>query len=126
FPPLPPSTRLCDKIVRQFCEEISPDNLIEAGCAVCGTLSRIVLMESVEALDEDSLNLLVPEGVGLTRKVRSSVLDPIENIPGPVIDDRCSHVCSKCLSALRMGKTPTLSLANGLWIGEVPDQLKGL
>ncbi|KAH7902809.1 hypothetical protein BJ138DRAFT_969715, partial [Hygrophoropsis aurantiaca] len=126
FPPDPPTSRLCDKIIRRFCEETSPENLLEAGCAVCGALTRAALMESVDVLDDESLNLLVPSGIGMTRKVRSLALDPIEDIPGPVLDDKCSGICPKCLSTLQKGKTPTLSLANGLWIGEVPDQLKGL
>ncbi|KAH7905163.1 hypothetical protein BJ138DRAFT_1018108, partial [Hygrophoropsis aurantiaca] len=83
-------------------------------------------MESVDILDEDSLNLLVPSVNGITRKMRVSGSEPLEDLPGPVLDAMCSRVCSICVSTLRMGKTPVLSLANGLWVGEVPEQLRGL
>ena len=36
FPPDPPSTDLCQKIVSDFCADTSPDVFEVAGCAVCG------------------------------------------------------------------------------------------
>ncbi|KAN0141438.1 hypothetical protein V8E53_000683, partial [Lactarius tabidus] len=33
-------------------------------------------------------------------------------------------VCNTCLSYLHRDKTPPLSLANGMWIGKVPAELK--
>ena len=32
----------------------------------------------------------------------------------------CATICLSCLGSLRNGKMPSLSLANGLWIGDVP------
>ncbi|KAH7906418.1 hypothetical protein BJ138DRAFT_1016253, partial [Hygrophoropsis aurantiaca] len=77
-------------------------------------------------LDESVLDVLKASSPGYTRRIRSSVKDPIEEILGPIIDRSCSSVCNKCADMLQAGKKPTLSLANGLWIGEVPPELKGL
>ncbi|KAH7905990.1 hypothetical protein BJ138DRAFT_1016916, partial [Hygrophoropsis aurantiaca] len=63
---------------------------------------------------------------GITRLLRSSASDEICDSPGPVLDPNCDMVCLKCCETLEKGKTPTLALANGLWIGEVPSELKGL
>ena len=38
----------------------------------------------------------------------------------------CANVCTSCLSSLRQHKTPPLSLANGMWIGDVPLVLRVL
>ncbi|KZV61106.1 hypothetical protein PENSPDRAFT_593229, partial [Peniophora sp. CONT] len=47
FPPRPPSDELKRRIIRDFCEDLSPENMIEAGCAVCGCLSRKADMEDL-------------------------------------------------------------------------------
>ncbi|TFK59313.1 hypothetical protein BDN72DRAFT_780915, partial [Pluteus cervinus] len=38
YPPPPLSQELVDKIIGDFCEDISPAKLEESGCAVCGEL----------------------------------------------------------------------------------------
>ena len=73
---------------------------------------------------EDQLALLQKPGV--TRREQSLRTDPIENIKGPVIDSSCKCVCSACSQSLQKGKVPKHALANGLWLGKVPDELKGL
>jgi len=35
-------------------------------------------------------------------------------------------VCNSCCGTIRNGKIPKVALANGLWIGDVPPQLKCL
>ncbi|KAI0649977.1 hypothetical protein C8Q79DRAFT_900724 [Trametes meyenii] len=39
---------------------------------------------------------------------------------------RLLNVCNECLSALRKHRLPKHSLANGLWVGDVPDVLRDL
>ncbi|KAH7903575.1 hypothetical protein BJ138DRAFT_1020400, partial [Hygrophoropsis aurantiaca] len=126
FPPQPPTQRKCEKVIKNFCADSDPERLREEGCAVCGILTRSELLESLDALDDDCLSLLTPSISGVTRKKRTSSLAKVCDIPGPVLDARCSGVCTKCIETLRKGKTPTLSLANGLWIGEVPPELASL
>ncbi|KAF7965594.1 hypothetical protein HWV62_42679, partial [Athelia sp. TMB] len=45
---------------------------------------------------------------------------------GPVLDERCDHVCHDCHGALKSRKVPMMALANGLWLGEVPEELQDL
>lgn len=34
--------------------------------------------------------------------------------------------CDQCVTSLKAGKVPRLSLANGMWIGPIPEELSGL
>jgi len=45
---------------------------------------------------------------------------------GPILAPACNKVCPICADSLDKKKIPTLALANGLWIGEIPDELQGL
>ncbi|KAH7904852.1 hypothetical protein BJ138DRAFT_1138441 [Hygrophoropsis aurantiaca] len=126
FPPKPPTAAHRKKIIRQFCEESSALRLEETGCAVCGSLARLETTKSIDILDDSMLQLLKPAMNGLTRQTRSSSDEPICDMPGPVIDSKCSRACISCVDILQRGKTPTLALANGIWLGDVPPELTDL
>ena len=76
FPPLPPSTKLCQNIVSDFCADTSPDMFEEAGCAVCGKLTPVCKME--ELSEVENINLLKTDGV--TRKARCKSSDPVSEL----------------------------------------------
>src|ERR1700676_4223538 len=122
FPPDPPSTYLCQKIVSDFCADTSPDVFEEAGCAVCGKLTPICEME--ELSEVENVSLLKVDGV--TRKARCKSSDPVRELKGPILAPGCSRVCPICAESLDKKKKPTLALANSLWVGEIPDELQDL
>jgi hypothetical protein len=122
FPPAPPSAELCRNIVSGFCHDTSPDVFEEAGCAVCGKLTPICEME--ECSEVENISLL--KGDGITRKARCKSSDPVRELRGPILAPGCSRVCSICIEFLDKKKLPILALANGLWIGEIPDELQNL
>ena len=122
FPPLPPSAKLCQNIVSDFCADTSPDVFEEAGCAVCGKLTPICEME--ELSEVENINLLKVDGV--TRKARCKSSDPVRELRGPILAPDCNRVCPICIESLDKNKVPTLALANGLWVGKIPDELKDL
>ena len=51
---------------------------------------------------------------------------PIHKYSGPVLDYACIYVCDHCHSSIHNGKIPHLALANNLWLGKVPEELKNL
>ena len=122
FPPDPPSTNLCQKTVSDFSADTAPEVFEEAGCAVCGKLTPVCEME--ELSDVENINLLKVDGV--TRKARCKSSDPVRELRGPILAPGCSRVCPICIESLEKEKVPTLALANGLWIGKIPDELKDL
>ena len=119
FPPSPPSAELCQNIVSNFCADTSAEVFEEAGCAICGKLTPICEME--ELSEVENVNLLKVDGV--TRKTRCKSTDPVSELRGPILAPGCSRVCSICVESLDKKKMPTLALANGLWVGEIPNEL---
>ena len=127
FPPSPPSSKLRDKIIRCFCNDTSPDTLAEQGCAVCGQLIAALLVKAlVKDLAAQQLLCLNSDGLDFTRHEWFHVTDCINQLSGPVIASDCQAVCTSCWQSLRRGCRPKMALANKLWSGNVPYQLKDL
>ena len=122
FPPDPPSVELCQNIISDFCVDTSPEMFEETGCAVCGKLAPICEME--ELYEVENISLLKVDGV--TRKARYESSDPVEELRGPILAPGCSKVCPICVESLEKNKMPALALANGLWVGDIPDELCNL
>ena len=124
FPPKPITETNGAKIVNNFVERTSFQNLEEYGCAVCGKLTSIAQLRLLQDVEAKHLEcLIVPE---VTRVERSWRKDPVTSIPGPVLDTSCQHICIKCHDSVKNGKIPQLALANGLWVGDIPSQLQNL
>ncbi|KAJ7476501.1 hypothetical protein FB451DRAFT_1033290, partial [Mycena latifolia] len=123
FPPRPPSMADEHRIITNMCEQVDPANFQEAGCAVCGALTPFNQLTLKTDLDLDYSVLNVS---GATRKERTSVEAPIEDIEGPVMDDECKHMCVDCEARLLRKLLPLKSLANRIWVGKVPWQLQDL
>ena len=51
---------------------------------------------------------------------------PLHEYSGPILDYTCNQVCDHCRRCIHKGKVPQLTLANGLWLGKIPDELKSL
>jgi hypothetical protein len=121
FPPLAPASQQIEQIVNDFCADTSPSTFEESGCAVCGQLKR---NSDLTPLQDCELSSLIVEGV--SRQERVSYEDPIEELKGPIIEHSCDKICQTCRISVEKEKIPKHALANGLWLGTVPDQLKGL
>lgn len=125
FPPEPPSRQLLHTVLTDYCNDIQSDALLEGTCAVCALLtpvSRLAPLTKHSSL----LGVLTSEQAELTRQERTSSEHPIEQLEGPVILPDCNTICNTCLEKLKKGMMPKNALANGLWIGEVPQELQDL
>ena len=123
FPPPPVDNNLSQKIITEFCASSSPSELDESGCAVCGRLYPLKQLTRLKAIK----NLLsVLDTPGVTRIERLTSVQPIREFKGPVLDYKCNQVCDDCRQQLRKGKVPRYALANGLWLGSVPQELSCL
>jgi len=123
FPPSPLDKTLRDTIVTDACKKMSPDSFEEGGCAVCGKLKPLRELSRLKNI-KNQLHVLIAAGV--TRVERKKEGDPIREFTGPVLDYGWCRVCNSCRACLRRGKVPRLALANGLWLGSVPTELKSL
>lgn len=123
FPPQPASTDLIEKIIRNYCQDTSPEMFEEAGCGVCGQLSLLKSMVDLADVEHD-LSILKEENI--SRIPCKSANEEIKQISEPIIDSQCTRICEQCNVQLSIGKRPANALANGLWLGEIPEELQEL
>ncbi|KLO04989.1 hypothetical protein SCHPADRAFT_808959, partial [Schizopora paradoxa] len=123
FPPPPLSEVLQHKIIQNYCNDLDPCNFHESGCAVCGALTQLNLSVPLDGLPLEHLKDFDGK---FTRKERKTSADPILPVDGPVINRDCKIVCMECAESVQKRRVPKKSLANGLWLGDVPEVLKGL
>ena len=123
FPPKPLSSLLQHKIASNFCKDTSPQAFEESGCAVCG---KLTLLTELQNLSELELNLDVLTQQGVTQIERKSSDDNLEGINGPILEKELHNICNSCYKSISKGKMPQFALANGKWIGKVPEELQNL
>ncbi|KDR70815.1 hypothetical protein GALMADRAFT_75709, partial [Galerina marginata CBS 339.88] len=124
FPPSIINTRKIEhNIITNFCNKVNMKAVKEEGCAVCGCLTFVRDLVSMDRI-KDNLNALIQPGV--TRLPRTSKDEPIKEIEGPILATGCRRVCKSCNKSLVKGLRPKLALANGLWVGDVPSELANL
>ncbi|TFK66986.1 hypothetical protein BDN72DRAFT_771328, partial [Pluteus cervinus] len=122
YPPEPVKQSFFDSIIEDYCNATKSEVLEEGGCTVCGQLKPLSCMTSKKQLS-GLFGVLQVEGVAKIERETSS--EPEWNNE-PVVDLACDKVCEECRIALRKVKIPANALANGLWIGPVPEVLKDL
>jgi len=79
-------------IVRDFCTDFIPENIEEQGCTVCGQLS---LVEDMRSLNPAIHNLDVLRSPN-SQVERFEAVDPIQLVEGPLLAPRCDSVCDRC------------------------------
>jgi len=121
FPPSPPSLELQHAMVSGACKDMA--QITETGCAVCGKLTPSA---DLTKLSQCKLNLGVLADSGVTRRERFCSNDSIKSLVGPVLIQGLNSICTTCNSSIAKGKIPKMALANGKWLGEVPEQLADL
>ena len=124
FPPdISDINNLSHTIISSVCRKMDKSNIEEAGCAVCGELKSLKNLSRVKNI-KNMIHIL--SATGVTCRERKEKKDPIREYSGPVLDYTCNQVCDHCRSSICNGKVPQLALANNLWLGNVPDELKSL
>ena len=112
--------------MKDYCKASSPEALEERGCAVCGSLTNINDCTSLDSEIRTKLQYLEKFAETCTRRERGKESDPILHVPGPVIDQDCTDICRTCLTSVKKNQLPRSALANGLWLGKVPNELQNL
>ncbi|KAK0433178.1 hypothetical protein EV421DRAFT_1683688, partial [Armillaria borealis] len=123
YPPLPLNAAREASIIRECAGSMQPSVFQEGGCTVCGQL--IPLSELSKSRNVTRFFSIL-ENDTCTRKEQKNESDPINPIGGPVIDPSTQFICLKCRSSIRKGQVPKNALANGLWLGNVPEVLSKL
>lgn len=131
------SPTLKDKIAEKFHHEISHDRLRSFVCTSCSssvfteqcvTVKRCRLDLSCLQHPEMRLSGLLPN----LSHIKNANLDPVSlESEGLLLDQRGMQndaltFCKDCSSNIQKGKTPPLSLAKNLLLGDVPTELQDL
>ncbi|KAJ3559445.1 hypothetical protein NM688_g341 [Phlebia brevispora] len=124
---------LKDKVVSMFREATSSESLRTFTCACCAeevsSSKREILAVSELPLDilRCHSDILESPGFDIGVPFREGVLEGVLLDPDGVSSDRSKvQLCKKCASSLRREKLPTLALANRMYVGPVPQELKDL
>ncbi len=123
FPPDPPNPDFARDIIRQCSDRFHPENVEEAGCAVCGQLVKKKTLVWLKSMKNHFGVLTVPD---ITRVEWKSDGEKICGYHGPVLDHTAEGVCQECRAALYHNKIPDNALAKGTWLGSVPPVLQNL
>jgi len=80
---------------------------------------------SMQVQDIPNRHLLVPVKLHSAQKLTFGMLLEIN-----VIEERDGilqgHICHDCLRSMMVNNLPPLSLANNMWVGEIPEELSRL
>jgi len=123
FPPIPPTLQLQHKIISDACQDMMPCVISESGCAVCGKLTPIGQLTN---LTETKLDCSILTNVEVTRSERIIPSDPITGLDGPILEQELDSICEACHNSMAKNKIPVMALANGKWLGKIPEALRDL
>lgn len=93
YTPKPINNTLAHAILSEACKRMLPENIEEAGCAVCGELKPFKSLSCLKSI-KNLLHILSSPGV--TRIERKDEKSLIRECSGAVLDYLCSHVCENC------------------------------
>lgn len=132
FPPTALSVSEKASVVQGFCRSISGDALHEGPCSVC---ARLVVLSSMKSVPLHSPLFLILRKAGIVSPMSFAVQPSASVSTGPVLcsagmslqSGQCvCAVCPDCLHSLSRSQLPSIALANGRWLGEVPAVLDEL
>ena len=138
----PPSNPVIDEDpfllpVSEDCKRTCLANFIDATgrqatllsvCAVCAGRFFRTKMESMTLAELRGIGKLSPASFHNAHVLTDGMLlhRTDDSIYESETDGVSARVCRTCASNLRGGKTPSLALANGMWIGDIPVELQVL
>lgn len=91
-------------------------------CAVCAQITQGLVNWAVDSLPNANQLLRPRISHDAQQLFQGLLLHPLGLSSG----DTVAGICPGCLLDLRRNLTPTMSMANGLWLGDVPNEMKGL
>lgn len=119
-----PSQTVLDDITVKFLEATSNASLKVASCASCARETEVKKLEDHLLSDIPNLQNLQPVEPHQAHELTQGYL---LFMPAVTINQGVRvSVCGECLSALKKDRRPKLSLANNMWVGDIPPQLRNL
>jgi hypothetical protein len=130
FPPPPLNKKQKAKIAAEYVSDLTPENIKEAPCGVCARLTTFSLLPDhlyPSPMFDVLRNELLESRIKELNSTQESMFDnPLLCAEAFGSTTKCMAVCSNCAADLQSSRVPRLSIANGLWLGNVPRELQRL
>ena len=114
--------------IAKFIDATGNNATTVAACAVCAGGFFVQELYEVKTSDLKLKNALAPSTPHTAQRLTDGML--LHMTPSSHRTDANGvvfvNVCNSCMSDLKRNRTPKLSLANGMWIGDIPLELKVL
>jgi len=117
-----PSEETLKRVVKEFIDATGNDALKMVACASCARefyASKTTCFKIEDIPNRDRLKPTNPHP-------KHDIFDGILLYPKGIDPRGQANICNECNAALNKNKLPRYSLANGMWVGSVPSQLKNL
>ena len=119
---LPVSENRRRECLTKFRDATGREATLLSVCAVCAGRYYQSKMELMTLMELRGFGKLCPTSSHHAHVLTNGML--LHRSPHSIYDSEkngpCAHVCGTCASALRREKIPTVALANGMWIGDIP------
>ncbi|KAJ3521770.1 hypothetical protein NMY22_g12176 [Coprinellus aureogranulatus] len=112
-----------DGCVIDFIEQTNNAAMAQAPCVSCARLTFVTELEEMKLEDVPNVDNLRPAKPHPAHQLSH---DGVLLFGGPYVPESAVRLCKECLYRLRDNRRPKLSLANGLWVGDLPNALHGL
>lgn len=116
----PPRADIAQRVM-QFRLNTGNDALAKAVCAVCARRLASALCSPIDVTDIPAPELLRPYSPHPSHTLYGDML-----LYSPSVANGRTNICVDCHTALKRGEQPIPSLANNLWLGDIPSVLSVL
>jgi hypothetical protein len=114
-----------EKCIADFIDATGNNGVRQMVCAVCAREMWAAETTPIRVQDLPNKHLLVPVELHSAYKLTFGMLlesNAIKEQEGILQ----AHICKDCLRSMTANELPPLSLANDMWVGEVPEELSRL
>lgn len=118
-----PSKEDIDRLILDFITATAQDKLAVSTCGSCAQECTVPAVHSKKYSDLPNADLLKPYTPHTAHVLWNGLLICSKALSA---DGQSLNVCNDCYASLLKGRKPALSLANDMWVGDVPYQLRNL
>lgn len=114
----PPTQELVEAYISRFIDRTANDSLATSICVACAREIPKVDIKEVLISTIPHQEMLIPTEPHLAHELTNGML-----LYSPAIVNKRGTICNGCMLSLTKVQIPPHSLANGMWIGNVPFEL---
>jgi hypothetical protein len=114
-----PTDEVISHSISEFIDRTSNMALKVVACGICAREKGKITSNQISLADIPNQHHLRP----LIPHSKHVLFNDMLLYPSAVSQNNSTNICNECLGFLKQDRMPPLSLANGLWLGEIPEEL---